>query len=320
MKAEQNFYVAALDLGGTNAVCALVDQEGNLHFKEGWKTREFSSPEALAQAVALWLKEKAQKPDILVLGMGVGAPSGNRQTGTLDFAPNLPWKGRIPLARLISEATGLPCALDNDANAAAYGEWLFGGARGLRDFVVITLGTGVGSGIVCDGRMIYGHQALGAELGHVILQPEGRLCGCGRRGCVEAYCSATGFMITFRELAHQEGFPELAERVRSPWDAKNLADEGHSVARTAFRITGEWLGLALANCCAFSNPQALFLTGGLVGAGEYLLQPTRSSFEKNVLSVYKDHTRIEISALPGENAALLGAASVFQKTRKKTEG
>lgn len=305
--------VVAIDLGGTKTALALVDDSGQISCREALPTRSFHTPERWVEAVAHWIEgiRKRFSFNEEIVGIGVGAPSGNCMHGTLDFAPNMPWEGVVPLASLLEFATGLPCVLDNDANAAAYGEWLYGAARGCRDFIVITLGTGLGSGFVCGGRMLYGYQALAGEAGHFILIPDGRPCNCGRKGCAETYCSATGFLITWKEVCLSAG-REFSMK-DTPKDVAALAVAGDPLALEAFRLTGEWLGLTLANCCAFSNPQKIVLSGGLSAAGEVLMKPTRQAFERHLLRVYRGHVELCFSGLPGQDAALLGAASVFFK-------
>lgn len=306
--------VVAIDLGGTKTALALVDEAGKISHSDILPTRSFQNPEDWVKAVAHRIGEvrKTVGQEKIIAGIGMGAPSGNRFHGTLDFAPNMPWEGIVPLASMLQDATGLPCVLDNDANAAAYGEWYYGAAQGCRDFIVVTLGTGLGSSFVCGGQMLYGHQGLAGEAGHFILVPNGRPCNCGRKGCAETYCSATGFMTTWNELNKQAGRIPLPDE--TPEYITALAASGHSMALEAFRLTGEWLGLTLANCCAFSNPQKIILSGGLSAAGEFLMKPTRSAFEHSLLRAYRGQVDLCFSGLPGQDAALLGAASVFRKS------
>lgn len=310
-------FIAAVDLGGTKTALALVDEKGVINQRESLATARFTTPQAWAEAVAGWLKGCRENflQGVEVVGIGIGAPSGNRLRGTLDFAPNMPWEGVVPLARLLEQATGLPCVLDNDANASAYGEWFFGAAHGCSDFFVITLGTGLGSGFVCGGRMLYGHQGLAGEAGHMTLVPDGRPCNCGRKGCAETYCSATGFMLTWRELNRALG-NEMSDNA-SPRTVADMAASGDPTALEAFRMTGEWLGIVLANCCAITNPQKIILSGGLAASGDLIMRPTRDAFERHLLRVYRGHVSLEFSSLPGQDAALLGAASIYRMAHEQ---
>ncbi len=236
--------------------------------------------------------------------LGVGAPNGNHRRGTVEHPPNLPWPGITPFADLLAEATGVPAVLDNDANAAALGEARFGAARGLSDFLFVTLGTGLGSGIVVDGALVRGHSGFAGELGHVIVEPGGRPCGCGRRGCLEQYCSATGLARTYRELN------PAAPAAIDAHGVFTRAEAGEDAARAAFEAMGETLGRALANSVAYTSPEAIFLFGGVTAAGETLFGPVRRHLDQNLLTVYRGTVRVDASGLPGDDAALLGAASL----------
>jgi glucokinase len=217
----------------------------------------------------------------------------------------LSWRGIVPLAKLMSDSLQVHCKLTNDAKAAALGEQHFGAAKGMKDFLVITLGTGLGSGIIANGSLIYGHDGFAGELGHVIVVPGGRLCGCGRNGCLETYVSATGLVNTFHEL-NPNASPEMDARAIA-----ELAKAGDTIAIEAYRRTGEMLGFSLANSVAYTSPEAIFLFGGLIRAGEILFKPTREAFEKNLLNNYKGHIQIHPSALHESDAAVLGAASII---------
>lgn len=313
-------FVAAIDLGGTKAALALVGKDKSITHRQVLRTSDYLRPEDFAQAISTWLLsvQRELSPSVSIVGLGVGAPSGNRLHGTLDYAPNMPWKGVVPLATLLQEKTGLPCLLDNDANVAAYGEWQFGVARGVNDFIVITLGTGLGSAFVCNGRMLYGHQGLAGEAGHMVIVPGGRPCKCGRQGCAETYCSATGFMTTFRELMQEAGQEHELIHYLDPKAVQAAAQMGNSIACKAFQKTAEWLGLTLANCCVFSNPRLIVLSGGLAGAGKILLQPLQEVFEQNLLRSYRGHVSLTFSGLPGQDAALLGAASLVWNSISST--
>ena len=247
-------------------------------------------------------------------GMGVGAPNGNYYKGTIEFAPNLPWKGVIPLAAMFEDKLGIPTALTNDANAAAIGEMTYGAARGLRDFIMITLGTGVGSGIVVNGQLVYGHDGFAGELGHVIVERDGRTCGCGRKGCLETYCSATGVARTAREFLVARSEPSLlreipAEEIVSK-DVYDAAIKGDKLAQEIFEYTGTILGRALADFIAFSSPEAIILFGGLAKSGDLIMKPIQKALDENVLKIYAGKTKLLLSQLKDADAAVLGASAL----------
>lgn len=308
--------VAGIDIGGTNTVFGLVDSAGNILLKEAVPTAHFALPENLVAAIS----ERIEKyfidfsENFELAGVGIGAPNGNYFKGTIEQAANLKWKGIIPLAGLFSYRLNCKVILTNDANAAAIGEMLFGGAKGMKDFIFITLGTGVGSGIVVNGGMVYGHDSFAGEIGHVIMFPNGRQCGCGRKGCLETYCSATAIKRTYSDmLLRNNGETEIAGKVV---DAKYIYDKavsGDKDAIEAFNYTGDILGLALANSVAYTSPQAIFLFGGLALAGDFIFKPTIESFEKNLLNIYKNKIKILPSQLSENDAAILGAASLVWK-------
>lgn len=308
--------VAGIDIGGTNIVFGLVDSSGNILFKEAVPTAHFALPENLVAAIAEQIEKYFIKfsSNYELAGVGIGAPNGNYFKGTIEQAANLKWKGIIPLAGLFSDRLNCKVVLTNDANAAAIGEMLFGGAKGMKDFIFITLGTGVGSGIVVNGGMVYGHDSFAGEIGHIIMFPDGRQCGCGRKGCLETYCSATAIKRTYSDLLlRNTGETEIAGKVV---DAKYIYDKavsGDKVAIEAFNYTGGILGLALANSVAYTSPQAIFLFGGLALAGDFIFKPTIESFEKNLLNIYKNKIKILPSQLSENDAAILGAASLVWK-------
>lgn len=250
-----------------------------------------------------------------IKGIGVGAPNGNYYNGTIEFAPNLPWKGVIPLAAMFEERLGIPTALTNDANAAAVGEMTYGAARGMKDFIMITLGTGVGSGIVINGQVVYGHDGFAGELGHTIIRREnGRICGCGRKGCLETYCSATGVARTAREFLTARTEDSLlraipAESITSK-DVYDAAVKGDALAKDIFDFTGTILGEALADFIAFSSPEAIVLFGGLAKSGEYIMKPILKAVDENILNIYKGKTKLLISELKDSDAAVLGASAL----------
>lgn len=304
-----------IDIGGTNTTFGIVDSKGNILYKETVSTEHFPIPEDLVAVICEHIKKAfAALPEKVELkGVGIGAPNGNYFKGTVEFAPNLKWKGVVPLAKLFSDRLGCKVLLTNDANAAAIGEMIFGAAKGMKDFIFITLGTGLGSGIVANGELIYGHDSFAGEVGHVIMFVDGRQCGCGRKGCLETYCSATGIKRTYTDLLisnHQK----LESSVNA--DAKYIyqrAIGGDKNAIDAFNYTGNILGLALANSVAYTSPEAIFLFGGLALSGDLIFKPTIESFENNLLDIYKNKIKILPSQLPENEAALLGAASLIWK-------
>lgn len=310
-------YVVGIDIGGTNTVFGIVDARGNILSNGSVKTQAYADVEDYVDAVC-----KNLLPLILeqggtdkFKGIGVGAPNGNFYSGTIEFAPNLPWKGIIPLAALFEERLGIPTALTNDANAAAIGEMTYGAARGMKDFIMITLGTGVGSGIVINGQLVYGHDGFAGELGHVIARREnGRMCGCGRKGCLEAYCSATGVARTAREFLVAKSDESLlrnipAEEIVSK-DVFDAAVRGDKLAQEIFEYTGTILGEILADAIAFSSPEAIILFGGLAKSGDYIMKPIQKAIDNNVLNIYKGKTKLLVSELKDSDAAILGASAL----------
>jgi len=303
--------VAAIDIGGTNTIIGIVDNEGKILARDSVRTTGFPDPKDLVKAVS---EKVTSLIDSELLGIGIGAPNGNYFSGTIEFAPNLKWKGIVPLAKYFSEALHVKAVLTNDANAAALGELYFGGAKEMKDFIFVTLGTGLGSGIVVDGKLVYGHDGFAGEMGHIIVMQHGRQCGCGRKGCLEQYCSATGIVKTYFEIVRSSD-PEAFSRIESnKVNAKYIYENalsGDENAFYAFNYTGEMLGLALANSVAYTSPEAIFLFGGLAQAGELLFNPTVISFEKNLLNIYRDKIKILPSSLPENDAPILGAASLI---------
>jgi glucokinase len=249
-----------------------------------------------------------------IRGIGVGAPNGNYYSGTIEYAPNLPWKGVIPFAKLLSDKFGVPVALTNDANAAAIGEMTYGIARGMKDFIMITLGTGVGSGIVIDGKLVYGHDGFAGELGHTTAIRNGRLCGCGKNGCLEAYSSATGVASTARDILETTNQESILRNIPlsdiTSKDVYDAAKEGDQVAIDIFNFTGKILGEAFADFVAFSSPEAIILFGGLSKAGEFILNPIVENMEKNLLKMWKGKIKILFSELKESDAAVLGASAL----------
>ena len=315
-------YVVGMDIGGTNTVFGIVDSRGNVLATDSVKTQSYAKIEDYVAAVAAKLNPLIESFGGVekIKGMGVGAPNGNYYNGTIEFAPNLPWRGIIPLASLFEEAIGVPTALTNDANAAAIGEMTYGAARGMKDFIMITLGTGVGSGIVVNGQLVYGHDGFAGELGHVIVRRDGRPCGCGRKGCLETYCSATGVARTAREFLVARSEPSLLRNISSEEiqskDVYDAAVKGDKLALEIFEFTGKVLGTALANFVAFSSPEAIILFGGLAKSGDYIMKPIQKALEENVLNIYKGKTKLLLSQLKDADAAVLGASALGWEVRE----
>ena len=251
-----------------------------------------------------------------ICAIGIGAPNGNCYSGCIELAPNLPWKGIVPIVESFNKLLHIPVVLTNDANAAAVGEMMFGVAKGMRDFIEITLGTGVGSGIVINGELVSGHDGFAGELGHVIMVRgnEGRLCGCGRKGCLETYCSASGMVRTAKELlTNSDKDSLLRKKALDTIESKDIYDaavQGDELAKQIFEFTGDMLGRACADFAAFSSPEAFVFFGGVTNAGELIMNPIKQSYEKNVFPVYKDKAKFLVSELNGKNAAVLGSAAL----------
>lgn len=310
-------YVVGIDIGGTNTVFGIVDARGNVIASNSIKTGKHANIEDYIEELKTALNKLIEAHDAKdkIHGIGVGAPNSNYFTGTIEYATNLPWKGVVPLAKLLTEAFGVPVAVTNDANAAAIGEMTYGAARGMKDFIMITLGTGVGSGIVVNGQLVYGHDGFAGELGHVIVKPSnGRMCGCGRTGCLETYCSATGVARTAREFLEIRTDPSRLrdlpiEEITSK-DVYDAAIAGDKLAREIFQYTGEIMGRAFANFVAFSSPEAIILFGGLARAGELLMKPIKESMDRNMLNMFKGKTKLLLSELKESDAAVLGASAL----------
>lgn len=309
-------YVLGIDIGGTNTVFGIVDARGNVIASSSIKTGKHASFEDYLDELYTEASHLIEANDAVdkIQGIGIGAPNANYYTGEIDKAVNLPWPS-LPLAKLVSEKFGIPVAVTNDANAAALGEMTYGAARGMKDFIMITLGTGVGSGIVINGQVVYGHDGLAGELGHVIVKRNnGRLCGCGRTGCLEAYCSATGVARTAREFLEARTEPSLLrnlpiEEITSK-DVYDAAMNGDKLAKDIFDYTGNILGEAFADMMVFSSPQAFILFGGLAKSGELIMRPLRESMERNMLSMFKGKAKILLSELKEADAAVLGASAL----------
>ncbi len=316
---EMKPYVIGLDLGGTNSVFGIVDSRGDIKATTAIKTQAYTDVNDYVKASvdALGIAIDQVGGIDKIKAMGIGAPNGNYYNGTIEFAPNLVWghNGIVPLAEMFSKALGIPVGLTNDANAAAIGEMTYGVARGMKNFIVITLGTGVGSGIVINGNVVYGSDGFAGELGHVTMVREnGRLCGCGRHGCLEAYCSATGVARTAREMLASTDEPSLLRELK-PEDITSLdvsiaAGKGDEMAHKIFEFTGEMLGAACADFAAFSSPEAFIFFGGLTKAGNLIMDPIKRSYDKHVLAIFKNKAKFLVSGLDGSSAAVLGASAV----------
>lgn len=312
-------YVIGLDLGGTNSVFGIVDSRGEIKATTVIKTQAYDNVEdyvaASVEAIHVIVDQVGGIDKIKA--MGIGAPNGNYYTGTIEFAPNLKWghSGVVPLADLFSKALGIPVALTNDANAAAIGEMTYGVARGMKNFIMLTLGTGVGSGVVVNGQVVYGCDGFAGELGHVIVRREnGRSCGCGRAGCLEAYCSATGVARTAREFLALRDDESLLRKY-NPEEITSLevslaAGEGDALAKEVYEFTGEMLGEACADFAAFSSPEAFIFFGGLTKAGNLLMDPIIRSYKAHALNIFRDKPKFLVSVLDGSSAAVLGASAV----------
>lgn len=309
----KNRLILGIDIGGTNTKFGLVDEAGEVHYNGRIKTVSYESPETLASAIHHRLNEFALQKNQLV-GIGIGAPNANFNTGNIENAPNLTWKGVVPLTDIFQNEFQIQAAATNDANAAAMGEMLFGAAKGKRNFLVITLGTGLGSGFVCNSQLLYGHTGMAGELGHVIIEPDGRDCPCGRMGCLERYASATGFMITVRELLEDSTKPtQLNEIPQSELRSEHVsqaADKSDSLALAAFDQTARHLARGLATAVAISSPELIIISGGFSQAGELLLEPTKKYFEEGLFPAFRNTVQIDHSQLTSRNAAILGAAAL----------
>ena len=327
MAMENKPYVIGLDLGGTNSVFGIVNSEGSVVTSTSIRTKGQNDLDVYMDSACAALAPMIEQVGGIqnIKGMGIGAPNGNYYTGNIELAPNLPWKGIVPFAKKFSERLGIPVVLTNDANAAAIGEMTYGAARGMKDFIVITLGTGVGSGIVIGGNLVYGHDGFAGELGHVIMRRNnGRPCGCGRQGCLEAYTSATGVARTAREYLEirkdESLLRELDPDEITSKDVFDAAMKGDKLALEIFEFTGNMLGEAFADFVAFSSPEAIILFGGLTKAGDLLMNPIKRSMEKNMLKVYEGKTKLLFSQLKESDAAVLGASALGWEVRDQSAG
>ena len=306
-----------IDIGGTGTKFGIVDRNGNILFSSEISSRNHPEVEGFIDELHDALSDMIERAGGTgrIRGIGVGAPNGNYYSGTVEYAPNLIWKGIIPFAKMMEDKFKLPTVLTNDANAAAIGEMMYGAAKGMKDFIMITLGTGVGSGIVANGKLIYGHDGFAGELGHTIIIPNGRLHeGTGKHGSLESYASATGVRLTAIEMMSKTKDPSVLRDVPAAKITSKTVYEaairGDKLAKEIFDFTGQILGLALANFVMFSSPEAIILFGGLTKAGDMILQPTRESMEANVIKVFQNKVKILVSHLNESDAAILGASAL----------
>ena len=318
-----NEIAIGIDIGGTNTKYGIVNHRGEILEKGDIRTDTHDNVESFIDAVYDVLSPLIHKHrgDGTVKGIGIGAPNGNYYTGTIDYAPNLAWKGIVPLAKLVTQKFGLPAALTNDANAAAVGEMNYGAARGMRDFIMITLGTGVGSGIVANGHLIYGHDGFAGELGHTIIRPGGRPhWSTSLRGSLEAYCSATGIVLTAKELLEQDNKESTLRKYKTDELTSKIifdcAMKGDAIAQEVYRFSGQILGEALANFVMFSSPEAIVLFGGVIKAGDLIMVPTREHMEKNLLPIFQNKVKLIFSELKEADAAILGASALVWDLRE----
>lgn len=315
MKQE---YAVGIDIGGTNTVFGIVDHRGDTLYRGAISSRKHNKIEDYIEELYSALQPAIDQVGGInsIKGIGIGAPNGNYYSGTIEYAPNLIWKGIIPLADMVTKRFGVPAALTNDANAAAVGEMMYGAAKGMKDFIMITLGTGVGSGIVANGHLIYGHDGFAGELGHITIIPNGRMHpGTGMQGSLESYASATGVANTAREFLEQRPDKDslLRNYPKDEIDSRVVYDcaiQGDAIAKEVYEFTGKVLGLALANFVMFSSPEAIILFGGMTKAGDLILKPTKEHMEKNLLPIFQNKVKLIFSELKEADAAILGASAL----------
>lgn len=313
-------YTIGLDLGGTNSVFGIVDAEGNIIEHTSIKTQGYENAEKYVDACMDALHVIIEKVGGIstIASMGIGAPNGNILSGCIEFAPNIAWahEGKVPLAKMFGERLGgMSVKITNDANTAALGEMMYGAARGMKNFIVLTLGTGVGSGIVCNGELVTGCDGNAGELGHMIVERhDGRRCGCGRKGCLETYCSATGVVRTTIETLEDLRVPSMLRELKkediTSYEVAKAAMAGDPIARNIFEYTGRILGEACADMATFSSPEAFIFFGGLSKAGDLLLDPIKRVYDETVMPIFKGKAKFLLSTLEGAGAAVLGAASL----------
>lgn len=301
-----------IDIGGTNISIGAVDKFGGIIQQWRLKTKDSPTAEIFIENVKATIGDYFEKHRANIQGIGVGAPNGNYYKGTIEFAPNLKWQGEIPLAAMLHDAFGTKVILTNDANAAAIGEMEYGAAKGMKNFIMVTLGTGVGSGFVANGEVIYGHDGFAGELGHTNAIRDGRPCGCGKNGCLETYASATGIVKTVKEFLERDDRPSLLRGILNPTakDIHEAALNEDELALEIFEFTGKILGQSLADAVAITSPKTIILFGGLAGAKEYIIAPTLKYLNANLLKIWKNKINIISSELPESDAAVLGAAGL----------
>ena len=318
--------VVGIDIGGTFTKFGIIDRTGNVLVEGSVSTDQTDDINVYLDGLSGAVKKAINElgDSISIKGIGVGAPNGNYKKGSIEFAPNLKWahSKKVPLVDLLQTYFNMPIAVTNDANAAAIGEMIYGGAKEVKDFILITLGTGLGSGVVVNGELVYGHDGFAGEIGHVRVKDNGRLCGCGRRGCLEAYASAPGIKRTvFELLAKYNGNSELSQYSFDQLTSEMIfkaATRGDKIALEAFQITGDLLGIVLADAVAHTAPEKIFIFGGLAKSGDFILKPTRESFEKNLLKIWQGKIAIELSSLSEGNVAILGASAlIWQELNKQ---
>ncbi|MFN5359038.1 MAG: ROK family protein [Bacteroidota bacterium] len=312
-----------IDIGGTGTKFGIVDRIGNVLFSSEMSTKKHKTIDTFIDELHEHLSSLIEKAGGIgrMRGIGMGAPNGNFYSGTIEYAPNLPWKGIIPIAKLVSDKFKLDVTLTNDANAAAIGEMMYGAAKGMKDFIMITLGTGVGSGFVANGQLIYGHDGFAGEIGHTIVLPDGRIHeGTGKKGSLESYASATGVRLTALEVLENSSEPSLLRDLdKDTIDSKAVYDaaiKGDKLALEIFEFTGKILGISLANAVMISSPEAIVLFGGLTKAGDLILKPTREHMEENLIQVFQNKVKILISHLKESDAAILGASALVWEKEK----
>jgi glucokinase len=315
--------VIGIDIGGTSTKYGFVSESGELTYEDSIQTNKHRKVEDFISELCGRLMSLQKERNYEVLGIGVGAPDGNYYTGAIEHAPNLRWKGFIDLSGLFKKFFDLPVAVTNDANAAALGELIYGNGRGMKHFIMITLGTGLGSGFVVDGKIVYGHDGFAGELGHVTAVPDGRQCACGKRGCLETYASAPGIKRTVFELLANENDPSVFRNISfNKLTAKMISDEafkGDKIALKAFDFTGKLLGLKLSDAVVHTSPEAIFLFGGLALAGDLIFVPTKKYMEENLLGIFRNKVKILPSALLHKNVAVLGAGALMWNELKKNQ-
>lgn len=306
---KDNCYIG-VDIGGTNTKYGLVNEKGEIIFSGTFNTKLYKNPKDLASDIYYEYIKKSNEQHIKASGIGIGAPNGNFYSGCIEFAPNLNWGENIPIVHIFSEIFQLSAILTNDANAAAIGEKFFGAAKEMKDFVVLTLGTGLGSGIFANGNIIHGKNGYAGELGHTTIAESNRKCSCGRIGCLETYVSSRGILQTYKEICASND-REIVPYEMTTNEIYNLALRGDEIAIKTFKTTSEVLGRSLANLILILDPEAIFLFGGIANAHPILIPTITEVINNNVLSLFKDKVKILPSALINKNAAILGSTALF---------